>query len=287
MRNIQNIQRHSLIPSSLAYGRKKPKSKAKSKESKPREVEYLFIVTPDNGRKGAPQLPKRNSTLYTELENHGLIKSIKFTEDDNLHCIRQIQTTFNDIGLECWYFYRPDAATQKLQRCDKICMANCDFKTLSRCFDKALFKLKLILVLQVAIKQEIQLKKFISDQYILNPFLDDHQTLPTLPIQTSSSQCQTQIIYPKISNHLPHLLHNGKDMSDRYRHSVLQTNNEGLQQTIGQIKGRQLGIYYLPVNHLHRTLVQVQPQVPQHWSLSLEIQHLSLPPLGPQYLLAI
>jgi hypothetical protein len=127
---LRNSRGRNLISSQLA--RYQNPSKPKPKTRKPREVEYLFIVTPDNGANGPPKLPKSNSNLFTVLENRGLIKPIKFTEDDAHHCNHQIQQTFRDLLLISWYFYRPDGRSQNLHRAETVHMANCNLRALLR-----------------------------------------------------------------------------------------------------------------------------------------------------------
>ena len=61
-----------------------------------------------------------------------MIKSVKFTEDNNLHCLAQIKAAFSDIGLEVWWFYRPDSSSHELLRAETIGMNDINFRNLAR-----------------------------------------------------------------------------------------------------------------------------------------------------------
>jgi hypothetical protein len=148
--NLQNTRYHRRIAPTVARSNKSRGRQEGTQLRQPRShrsLEFEFIVSPDNGSNGPPALPKRNSRLFSELENGEMVKVVTFNEDNMDHCIQQIQKAFEHLELVDWYFYRPDAASGTLVRSKRMSRRDCSFQTFSRYF--ATNNHLLILVLQV------------------------------------------------------------------------------------------------------------------------------------------
>ena len=106
-----------------------------SRQEQTRPRRFTFIVTPNNGNEESPMLPKRNSRLYTELENRGMIKVIEFNERSAEHCCSKIQVAFRDIGLEFCQFYRGDGRLGHLIHAQRYNINNIDMDGLEQYVD--------------------------------------------------------------------------------------------------------------------------------------------------------
>ena len=102
------------------------------REQQTRPRRFTLVVSPDNGSEGIPILPKKNSRLYTELENKGMIRSIEFNERNVEHCRGKIRAAFMNIRLEFCHFYRGDGHTGVLTHAQLYNIDNIDMDALER-----------------------------------------------------------------------------------------------------------------------------------------------------------
>ena len=94
-------------------------------------VTYTFICVPENGDKRIPQMPRKGSSLFVELEENRMVLDIEFTRGDFDYCKDRVIQEFSHLPLMSFRFYQSNSNGSRLIRSSHT-YDNFDVRTLRR-----------------------------------------------------------------------------------------------------------------------------------------------------------
>lgn len=79
-------------------------------------VRYIFICVPENGSSRIPQMPRKGSSLFVELEENRMVLNIEFVYGEFDYCKDKVIEEFSHLPLTSFRFYESNTNGSKLIR---------------------------------------------------------------------------------------------------------------------------------------------------------------------------